>query len=531
MAHYIRHHKFLLSLEILAAAGRAGLDVLLSFAMGYMTNAAVDALVGPLLRASLVCVGALLGIYFLNIGEMDLRKRLSGHCLREIKEDLYLSLSRQGVAAFHENPDSYYLNLLQGDVDLLERDYFDALWRAINLSIQTVFCIIALVTVSSKLFAIFALVSIVPQAASRMFSGLLIKTKTAFSQQNTRYIQKSKEFISGFDTIMFFSKKETFLARLLQEDEALEEARRNRDVSSVKVSYGIVTINMVAMIVCMAAAAYFVAIGELRFGALTTSTQLLNYTFTPLNTVINCFLAMASTKSIRGKFLEWIRRPAPQGEAEFQNGDICFDGVTAGYGDREILKDFSCQMEAGGTYAVIGSSGAGKSTLARALMGVADIHSGNITLGGVDVQKLSREDLYRNVLYVPQHTFLFEGTVLENIGFFSESEVARENALRSALPEHLLSGEAGGDHGTALSGGEMTRLSIARALCSPAPVVIFDEPTSGMDPNTAAEIEKLIQNIPGKTILVITHNWDPQYLSQFDGVIRVSGHTEMLSSM
>lgn len=521
MVRYIKQNKFLLFLEILTATSRAVVSVLLSFAMGQMTNAAVDRQVGTLLWASGVCVASLAVLYVLHILEMHFRKLLSGHCICEIKADLYTSLTRQGIADFHKNPDSYYLNLLQGDIDLLERDYFDALWRAINLSIQTVFCVVALMYVSIKLFVIFALVSVVPQITSRLFSNMLTRTKNDFSEQSTRCIQKGKEFISGFDTILFFSKQQTFLSRLLQEDKMLEECRRKRDVCNVKVSFGATTISMVAQIICMAAAAYFVAIGELRFGALTTSTQLLNYVFTPLNTVINCVLAIVSTKGIRGKFLDWIQKPAYPGKSEFHNGDICFNNVTAGYGERDILKDFSYRMRQGGTYAVIGSSGAGKSTLARVLMGIADMRSGSITIGGVDIRDMSWETLYRNVLYVPQNTFLFEGTVLENISFFSESTEAWENALRAALPAHLLGSQAGGDRGAALSGGEKNRLAIARALCSSAPVIVFDEPTSGLDPNTAAQIEDMIQHIPGKTIFVITHNWDSQYLNRFDGVVEI----------
>lgn len=521
MLRYIKRHKLLLLFEILTAAARAVCEVLLSFAMGRMTNAAVDRQVDALMRSAVQCVVCLVALYGLYIWEIRLRKTLSGRCLCAVKADLYAALAAQGAAGFHRQTDSYYLNLLQGDIDLLERDYFDALWRSINLTIQTVFCVAALIAVSVKLFVIFALVSIVPQIASRLFRKPLVRSKDAFSAQSSRCIQKGKELIGGFDTIMFFSQVEKFISRLCSEDRALEEKRRRRDVCNTAVSYGAASINMVAQIICMAAAAYFVAVGQLRFGALTTSTQLLNYTFTPLNTVVTCILSILSTRGIRQKFLDLISTPPPQGEQVFRNGDICFEHVTAGYGERDILRDFSCRFRQGGTYAVVGASGAGKSTLARALVGVAPLRGGRITIGGVDIRELSLPELYRNVLYVPQSTALFEGTVLENISFFGEESPARENALRAALPESLLTAQAGGDQGKALSGGEMTRLSIARALCSAAPVVIFDEPASGLDPDTAGAIEQLIEHISGKTVLVITHNWDRQYLDRFDGVVRI----------
>lgn len=319
MLRYIKRHKLLLLFEILTAVSRAVCEVLLSFAMGHMTNAAVDRQVDALVRSSVQCVACLAALYVLYIGEIRLRKSLSGRCLCAVKADLYAALAARGAASFHRQTDSYYLNLLYGDMDLLERDYFDALWRSINLTIQTVFCVAALMTVSVKLFVIFALVSTVPQAASRLFRRLLVRAKDAFSNQSARCMQRGKELIGGFDTILFFSKAEVFISRLLHEDRALEEKRRGRDVCNAAVSYGATTINMIAQIICMAAAAYFVAVGELRFGALTTSTQLLNYTFTPLNTVITCILSILSTKGIRQKLLDLISTPPPQGTRAFHN--------------------------------------------------------------------------------------------------------------------------------------------------------------------------------------------------------------------
>lgn len=521
MIFYIKQHKLLIFLEILVATSRAGCDVMLSFAMGRMTDAAVNKQIVNLIQATISCGICLILLYVLYLLETNFRKQLSGKCLCNIKSDIYTALIRGGVANFHKQTDSYYLNLLQGDIDLLERNYFESLWRCINLSIQIVFCVIALITVSPKLFVIFAVVSIFPQLTSRLFRNYLVQPQNTFSVQNSQCIQKSKEFIGGFDTILFFSKQKTFISRLIHEDKILEERRKKKDVRSAAISYGATTVNMIAQIICMATVAYFVATGELYFGALTTSTQLLNYTFIPLNTVITGISSIISTRGIRKKFFDLIRVSYFQQHGTFCNGDICFDKVTVGYDRQDILKDFSCCFQEGKKYAIIGASGTGKSTLARALMGASQIRNGKIYIGGVDVQEIPALELYKNVLYIPQDTFLFEGTVLENISFFGEDQLAKASALRAALPEDLYNAQAGGDRGKALSGGEMTRLSIARALCSSASVLIFDEPTSGLDPSTALEIENMIQSISEKTVLVITHNWDPQYLDRFDDVIKI----------
>lgn len=217
MRHYIRKNKLLLFWEIIAATGHAVSDALLAFSMGNMTNAAVDGQLHSLLLSSAACVVCLIGIYLFYVLEMHLCKKISGKCICAIKEDIYDAMAKRGVSLLHEKTDSYYLNLLQGDMEILERDYFDALWRGINLTIQTVFCVVALFFVSAKLVLIFFLLCILPQLTSRLFQKPLSIRKNAFSSQNTRCIQAGKEYIEGFDTLLLFSHYKTFIARSIAE--------------------------------------------------------------------------------------------------------------------------------------------------------------------------------------------------------------------------------------------------------------------------------------------------------------------------
>ena len=100
-----------------------------------------------------------------------------------------------------------------------------------------------------------------------------------------------------------------------------------------------------------------------------------------------------------------------------------------------MLEDFSLHFKQGGTYAIIGASGSGKSMLARALIGRSKVCDGNISIGGTDVREIPLTELYKNVLYIPQNTFLFEGTVLENISFFGDDVTAKKSGLQASLPE------------------------------------------------------------------------------------------------
>ena len=125
MSLYIFKNKFLLIIELLIATMRGISEVILSFSMGGITNAAIDRNTHLLFLSSLICTGSLLAVYMFYVFENYLRKTLSGKCLYAIKKDLYESLSRKNEREFHHNPDSWYINILQSDMDVLERDYTD----------------------------------------------------------------------------------------------------------------------------------------------------------------------------------------------------------------------------------------------------------------------------------------------------------------------------------------------------------------------------------------------------------------------
>ncbi|MCR5640497.1 MAG: ABC transporter ATP-binding protein/permease [Lachnospiraceae bacterium] len=521
MARYLKKQYKLIFFEIIFSLVDATLRVCLSFQMGVMTNAAVESRERILIISAILCVLCLALSYFANITTVFFRKRVTGACVKELKKDLYESLSGNGVTAFHKETDSYYMNLIQNDTDTLERDYFDSSLRVINLITQVLFCAGALFYVNSVLFFAFTIISFGANIVSRRFKRVMQKYKALFSSQSEQCIKNSKEFISGYDTIHFFSQQRLFIDKLVGADNMLENQRMKRDVSNAFATNGAYIINMIASIICMAVAAYLVSMGRIRIGTLTTSTQLLNFMFMPLNTAIALWLTMKSTEPLQEKIKNSLEI-LPRGEKSIRSSlKIEMRNVAVGYDGEPLIKDFSCTFEEGKKYAIIGTSGIGKSTLARLLVADAPLLSGSVSIDGVEVADILPSDLHKKVLYVPQKVFLFDGTVIDNIGFMNHGSRAKEIAGRTQLSDELFEQNVGSEQGIHLSGGEQIRLQVARALMSDAAVLIFDEPTSGLDPNTAKSIEELIVGIKNKTVIVITHNWDPNYLRAFDEVVRL----------
>ncbi|PBN43404.1 ABC transporter ATP-binding protein/permease [Sphingobium sp. D43FB] len=196
-------------------------------------------------------------------------------------------------------------------------------------------------------------------------------------------------------------------------------------------------------------------------------------------------------------------------------GAVRFDHVRFGYDpEREILHDVSFEVPAGHTLAIVGPSGAGKSTIARILFRFYDIQSGQVTIDGQDIAKVTQASLRAAIGIVPQDMVLFNDTVGYNIGYGREgaSQDEIEAAAKAAsIHDFILSLPKGydtrvGERGLKLSGGEKQRVAIARTLLKDPPLLVLDEATSALDSRTETEIQTVLRDISRKrTTLVVAH--------------------------
>jgi ATP-binding cassette subfamily C protein CydCD len=195
---------------------------------------------------------------------------------------------------------------------------------------------------------------------------------------------------------------------------------------------------------------------------------------------------------------------------------IAFEHVTFAYpgGRRPALRDLAFQVAAGERVGVVGSSGAGKSTISRLLLRFADPSAGRVTVGGHDLRELSLHDLRRLIAVVSQDTYLFHGTVEDNLRMGrpdatqAELEAAAHNAniheAIAALPQGYQT--VVGERGVRLSGGQRQRIAIARALLRDAPILILDEALSSVDAESEAAIQEALDRLMrGRTTLIFAH--------------------------
>ncbi|MBM6589470.1 ABC transporter ATP-binding protein [Brevibacterium sp. RIT 803] len=197
-------------------------------------------------------------------------------------------------------------------------------------------------------------------------------------------------------------------------------------------------------------------------------------------------------------------------------GDVVFDRITSadGHGN-PLFNDFNLLIPAGQKVGILGASGAGKSTLMSYLLRLSQPESGSIFIDGYDTHNVTRSSLRSNVSVLLQESVLFAATVRENIryGRLDATDAEVEDAARAAQAEEFILGlpegydTVLGNRGDTLSGGQRQRLAIARALVRDAPVVVFDEATSGLDPQTRGQVAGSVSKLTeGRTSIVITHD-------------------------
>lgn len=271
--------------------------------------------------------------------------------------------------------------------------------------------------------------------------------------------------------------------------------------------------------VCVAGA-IMVKHGLIRFGTVIAFILYVRMFMQPMNMVANAATSLQSAAAAAERVFAFLREPemedesAKTGKLTCHRGEVVFDHVRFGYDpERIIIHDFSTTIQPGQKVAIVGPTGAGKTTLVNLLMRFYELNSGAIYIDGVNIRDVSREEVHRQFCMVLQDTWLFEGTIRENI-VYSKENISHEQVVRAcksvglhrfimALPQGydtVLTDDAN------LSAGQRQLMTIARAMIEDAPLLILDEATSSVDTRT----EQIVQNAmdaltQGRTSFTIAH--------------------------
>ena len=257
---------------------------------------------------------------------------------------------------------------------------------------------------------------------------------------------------------------------------------------------------------------------KITLGQLITFNALLSYFMNPLSNIINLQTKLQSAKVANHRlnevYLVDSEFDTKTDEIILSNFEMQLIGISYHYGfGRDILSNISLNIKENEKLTIVGMSGSGKSTLVKLLVNFFEPTQGTIILGGIDIKQMDKHQLRRIVSYLPQHPYIFTGTVLDNLTLGVSEDISQEEIFQAVEAAEIRSDieqlqlgyqtELSSD-ATTLSGGQKQRIALARTLLSPAKILIFDEATSNLDVITEKKILKNLFKLD-KTIIFIAH--------------------------
>jgi ATP-binding cassette subfamily B protein len=439
----------------------------------------------------------------------------------DLRLDAYSHIQDMEMAYFHDQSTGGLMSVLNDDVNQLERFLDGGANDIIQVSTTAVvICVTFFVLAPSVAWMAMLPIPIILWGSFKY--QRLLQPRYAEVRERVGLLNgQLSNNLSGIATIKSFATEAYETERIRGESDAYRQANRN----AIRLSSGFSPLIRMVIVVGFTATLIWggklTLDGELAVGTysvLVFLTQRLLWPLTRLGQTFDLYQrAMASTSRILNLLDTEVQIVSGDDELDVGAvaGKIEFRDVTFAYPGREpVLRDFNLTINAGDTIGLVGSTGSGKTTLINLLLRFYEPQKGQILLDGQPIETIELADLRRSVGLVSQHTFLFHGTVRENVayGSFDANDDAIHAAIDAAeatpfisdLPEGL--DTVVGERGETLSGGQRQRLSIARAVLKDPPILILDEATSAVDNETEAAIQRSMERVArDRTTLAIAH--------------------------
>lgn len=473
-----------------------------------------------------------------------LYNRFAANIEENARNSLFLFITRKNLSFFHKTPDGEIVDRLMRSPEQLHTIPSIYLERLIS-SCGTIIIVFFI------LFSINPVMASASLIAVPVFIIIYLKTRTLFFTQ----VQKAREEcgrLTDFYTSTIRNIKQV-KNMCLEEDIQNSSIISNRRIKQLGLKYAITgafvnnSVNMITQFNQLGIVIYGALLihnGQMTIGTLVAFYTYLDLLYQPIISIIQALNEMNSALVNMERYLEFFNHENEEDyecpkNVPFTSSDVCFSHVDFSYGDNLVLKDVSFHIASSEKVLLIGQSGIGKSTLAALMKRFYYLENGNITIGGIDIRNYPLTELRKSIMYVTQDDYFFPATIRENFKKIDPDidDEAIMNALEKAQLYHdiFCPGKNGLDttlekNAAAFSGGQRRRLSLALMFASKAPIVVLDEPFTGLDHNTQSklceEVEQFLQN---KTAIIIDHNFpDTEYFQRIFEINANYGITEKI---
>lgn len=485
----------------------------------------------------------------LGYGKEFLYDVLSSWVHQDIKNDLFAHIQTLEFEYFDNMNTGELMSRIGEDAENIWQTIGYGMRLFIENTIYFVISTIILFVLNYKL-ALACFIVMIPIG----FIGIKLEKKfgeiySKISDQTAEINTIAQEDIAGIKLVKAFSREKYEINKFLKMNKVYYDL--NMEQAKIIGDYfpPIEFLTNIALVIMIVLGGFLVMDGEISIGILVAFNGYIWNLIWPMRMLGELTDLLSRTVSSANKiFAIMDKDPSIKTKENFKDvknikGNIKFEGVNFKYDDKLVLKNINLDIKAGSTVAIMGATGAGKSSLINLIGRYYDTCKGSIKIDGIDIKEYNLEFLRKNMAIVPQETFLFSETILNNIKFSNENASFEEikEASKLACANEFIEGlELGynteiGERGIGLSGGQKQRIAIARSLVRKAKILILDDSTSALDMETEHELLKNLSNRKHEsTTFIIAHRISAVknadliiYLE--DGQIKESGtHDELL---
>lgn len=520
---YLRRQRTVVTIVALLVAVNTGLTL-----MGpYLLTLAIDNYILPGDLPGLARIGALMmGVYALTSLCTWLQTYMMAgaaqHTVRDLRNDLFSNLQTLSLRFFDQNAHGDLMSRLSNDVENVNMVLAESATQLVSGALSLVGVVAMMLWLNPRL----ALVSLLtlPLMMLLLTQWVAPRTRSGFRAQQATLGKLNgliEETITGQRVVKAYSREQTVMAEFGTANGDLRKAATRAQIFAGFMGPLTNFVNNMGLAIVAGVGGWMALQGLATVGAIAGFINYSRQFSRPLNEIANLYNAIQAAIAGAERVFEIIdERPELVDTADAKaltqiRGDVRFEDVSFGYSkDALVLKHVSLHAKPGQIIALVGPTGAGKTTIVNLLTRFYDIASGHIYIDGEDVRWLRKHDLRRQLGIVLQDTFLFSGTVLENIRYgrldATDEEVIAAAKLANAdhfihrLPHSyatLLSERASN-----LSQGQRQLLAIARAILANPRILILDEATSSVDTRTEHQIQEAMRRLmTGRTSFVIAH--------------------------
>ena len=477
---------------------------------------------------------------------------LSQKVVYKMRKDVFDKLTDLPVSYFDKHQTGDIISRITYDIDTINTSLSNDVIQIFTSVITVIGSLTMMIIISPVLVLVFAFTIPISIAFTRFMSG---KTRPLFRKRSAKLGDLNgfvEEIISGQKVIKAYRQEDVMIDRFDEKNNEAVEAFFNAEYYSSTVGPSVNFINNLSLTLVSVFGAILYLFGSLSIGNVSSFVLYSRKFSGPINELANIISELQSALAAAERVFRVIDEPTEPVDAENAidlnentiEGHVTMSDLKFGYDpEKTIIHNLNLDAKSGDLIAIVGPTGAGKTTLINLLMRFYDPQGGKIAIDGIDVSQLTRKSLRKAFAMVLQDTWLFQGTIFENIAYGKKNatlEEVVEVAKAAKIHNYIMHLPQGYDtvlneDGINISQGQKQLLTIARAMLLDAKMLILDEATSNVDTRTELQIQDAMRNLmKGKTSFVIAHrlstiqNADTILVVNNGNVVEQGKHQELL---